>query len=88
MTKFIREQVDRYIEHIVEQGYDRVIGTSGTILSLGTVATAVERGSVPHEIRNLRVPAKALRKLRKTVVEMDLEGAHASARPRSAGAPT
>lgn len=73
MTKFIREQVDRYIEHIVEQGFDRVIGTSGTILSLGTVATAVERGSVPGEVRNLRVPVKALRKLRKTVVEMDLE---------------
>src|SRR6188508_3109919 len=64
MTRFIREQVDRYIEHIAEQGYDRVIGTSGTILS---------RGSVPQEVRNLRVPAKALRKLRKTVVEMDLE---------------
>jgi exopolyphosphatase/guanosine-5'-triphosphate,3'-diphosphate pyrophosphatase len=73
MTKFIREQVDRYLEHIVEQGYDRVIGTSGTILSLGTVATAVDRGSVPQEVRNLRVPAKSLRKLRKTVVEMDLE---------------
>ena len=73
MTKFIREQVDRYIEHIVEQGFDRVIGTSGTILSLGTVATAVERGSVPQEVRNLRVPAKTLRRLRRTVVEMDLE---------------
>ena len=73
MTKFIREQVDRYLEHIVEQGFDRVIGTSGTILSLGTVATAIDRGSVPQEVRNLRVPAKSLRKLRKTVVEMDLE---------------
>ena len=73
MTKFIREQVDRYIEHIVEQGFDRVIGTSGTILSLGTVATAVDRGSVPQEVRNLRVPAKSLRRLRKTAVEMDLE---------------
>jgi exopolyphosphatase / guanosine-5'-triphosphate,3'-diphosphate pyrophosphatase len=73
MTKFIREQVDRYIEHIVEQGYDRVIGTSGTILSLGTVATAIDRGSVPPEVRNLRVPAKSIRRLRKTAVEMDLE---------------
>ena len=73
MTKFIREQVDRYIEHIVEQGYDRVIGTSGTILSLGTVATAVDRGSVPQEVRNLRVPAKSIRRLRRTVVESDLE---------------
>jgi exopolyphosphatase/guanosine-5'-triphosphate,3'-diphosphate pyrophosphatase len=73
MTKFIREQVDRYIEHIVEQGFDRVIGTSGTILSLGIVATAMDRGAAPQEVRNLRVPAKTLRKLRKTVVEMDLE---------------
>jgi exopolyphosphatase/guanosine-5'-triphosphate,3'-diphosphate pyrophosphatase len=73
MTKFIREQVDRYLEHIVERGFDRVIGTSGTILSLGTVATAVDRGSVPQEVRNLRVPAKSIRRLRKTAVNMDLE---------------
>jgi exopolyphosphatase / guanosine-5'-triphosphate,3'-diphosphate pyrophosphatase len=73
MTKFIREQVDRYLEHIVERGYDRVIGTSGTILSLGIVATAVDRGSVPQEVRNLRVPAKSIRRLRKTAVDMDLE---------------
>jgi exopolyphosphatase/guanosine-5'-triphosphate,3'-diphosphate pyrophosphatase len=73
MTKYIGEHVNRYIEHIVEKGYDRVIGTSGTILSLGTVATAIDRGSVPQEVRNLRVPAKSLRRLRKTAVEMDLE---------------
>jgi len=73
MTEFIREEVDRYLEHIVEQGFDRVIGTSGTILSLGTVASAMERDSVPQGVRNLRVSAKALRRLRKTAVEMDLE---------------
>lgn len=73
MAEFIGEQVDRYIDHIVETGFDRVIGTSGTILSLGTVATAIDRGTVPQEVRNLRVPAKSLRRLRKTAVEMDLE---------------
>ena len=73
MTEFIGEQVDRYIDHIVENGFDRVIGTSGTILSLGAVATAIDRGAVPQELRNLRVPAKSLRRLRKTAVEMDLE---------------
>ena len=50
-----------------------MIGTSGTILSLGMVATAIDRGTVPQEVRNLRVPAKSLRRLRKTAVEMDLE---------------
>ena len=44
MLKFIGEQVDRYIGHVVKEGFDRVIGTSGTILSLGTVATAMEPG--------------------------------------------
>ena len=73
MAKFIGEHVDRYLEHIVEKGFDRVIGTSGTILSLGVVATAIDRGAVPQEVRNLRVPAKSLRRLRKDVVEMDLE---------------
>ena len=73
MTRFIREEIDRYIDHLVEQGFDRVIGTSGTILSLGTVATALDRGTVPQGIRNLRVPAKSIRRLRRTAVEMDLE---------------
>lgn len=73
MAEFIGEQVDRYIDHIVENGFDRVIGTSGTILSLGTVATAIDSGSVPQEVRNLRVAAKSLRRLRKTAVDMDLE---------------
>lgn len=73
MTKFIGEQVDRYIEHIVDAGFDRVIGTSGTILSLGTVATAIDRGTPPDEVRNLRVAAKSIRRVRKMAVEMDLE---------------
>lgn len=73
MSKHIREEVDRYIDSISEQGFDRVIGTSGTILSLGAVATALERHSIPQGVRNLRVSARAIRKLRKSVVEMDLE---------------
>ncbi len=54
-------------------GFDRVIGTSGTILSIGTVATAMDRGTVPTETRNLRVSAKSIRRFRKAVTELDLE---------------
>lgn len=71
MVKFIGEQVDRYVSHIVREGFDRVIGTSGTILSLGTLATALDRGAPPAEVRNLRVPAKSLARLRKSVTGMD-----------------
>jgi exopolyphosphatase/guanosine-5'-triphosphate,3'-diphosphate pyrophosphatase len=73
MLKFIGEQVDRYIGHVVKEGFDRLIGTSGTILSLGTVATAVERGTLPEEVRNLRVSAKSLKRLRKSVTHLSLE---------------
>ena len=72
MVAFISEHADRYLDTIVEAGYDRVIGTSGTILSLGVVATALDKGVAPSEVRNLRVPAKSLRKLRKAAVDMDL----------------
>ena len=73
LVKHIGEQVDRYVKHVVSAGFDRVVGTSGTILSIGTVATAIDRGSVPAETRNLRVPAKSIRRLRKVVTELDLE---------------
>lgn len=73
MVKFIGEQIDRYLQRIVEAGFDRVIGTSGTILSLGTVATAIDKGQAPSEVRNLRVPAKSIRRVRKVVTRLDLE---------------
>ena len=73
MVKYITGQIDQYVRRIVDAGFDRVIGTSGAILSIGTVATAVERGAVPSEARNLRVPAKSIRRLRKLVTDMDLE---------------
>jgi len=68
MVDHIRGLVDRYFAHIVAAGYDRVIGTSGTILSLGSVAAALDSGAAPDEVRNLRVSAKAIRKVRKLVV--------------------
>jgi exopolyphosphatase/guanosine-5'-triphosphate,3'-diphosphate pyrophosphatase len=73
MVRHIRDQIDRYVRHVVDAGFDRVIGTSGTILSLGTVATALERGEVPTETRNLRVGTKAIRRLRKLAASMELE---------------
>jgi exopolyphosphatase / guanosine-5'-triphosphate,3'-diphosphate pyrophosphatase len=73
LVRFIGDEVDRYLGSLVSQGFDRVIGTSGTILSLGAVATAMDRGAAPEEVRNLRVPAKSLKRLRKAVTGLDLE---------------
>ena len=48
-----------------------MIGTSGTILSLGAVAATAARGTTPAELRNLRVSAKQIRRVRKEIVALN-----------------
>ena len=73
MVKHIGAQVDAYLRRVSSAGFDRVIGTSGTILSVGTVANALDRGVIPSETRNLRVQAKSIRRMRKAVTALDLQ---------------
>src|SRR4026209_1679561 len=73
IVKHVLGEIDRYCEQILAAGFDRVIGTSGTILSIGAVAATAARGSPPAELRNLHIPAKQLRKVRKQLMELDLE---------------
>jgi len=73
LTKHILSEIGRYCDQITAIGFDRVIGTSGTILSLGTVAATAARGGPPPELRNLRIPAKQIRRLRKEIVGLDAE---------------
>ena len=72
LVKHLNHEMGAYLEQVVERGFDRVIGTSGTILSLGAVATAEESTSL-EELRNRRVSAKALHKLRKKLTSLSLE---------------
>jgi exopolyphosphatase/guanosine-5'-triphosphate,3'-diphosphate pyrophosphatase len=72
LVRFVRGEIDRHCAQIVNAGFDLVIGTSGTILSLGAVAAAAATGTTPQELRNLRIPAKQLRHVRKTMVDMAL----------------
>jgi exopolyphosphatase / guanosine-5'-triphosphate,3'-diphosphate pyrophosphatase len=71
LVKHIDGELTKYLRDIRDAGFDRVIGTSGTILSLGTVATA-ERRRASDEIRNLRVPAKQIHRLRKEIVSRSI----------------
>src|SRR5262245_13239248 len=73
IVKHVLGEIDRHCEQIVAAGFDRVIGTSGTILSIGAVAATAARGTSPSELRNLHISAKQIRKLRKEVVAVDLE---------------
>jgi exopolyphosphatase / guanosine-5'-triphosphate,3'-diphosphate pyrophosphatase len=73
LVKHVAEQIERHAEQIAAVGFDRVIGTSGTILSIGVVAATAERGTPPGEVRNLRIAAKQIRRLRKDVTRLDYE---------------
>lgn len=74
LEKHILAEVGRYCDQIAEIGFDRVVGTSGTILSLGVMATTAARGTPPAELRNLRVSAKQIRRVRRELQTHDLEG--------------
>jgi exopolyphosphatase/guanosine-5'-triphosphate,3'-diphosphate pyrophosphatase len=73
LVKHLNKEMGAYLEQIAEAGFDRVIGTSGTILSLGALAIAEEKGTHSQEIRNQRVSAKVLHRLRKRLVGADIE---------------
>ncbi|OFW13129.1 MAG: hypothetical protein A3F70_03370 [Acidobacteria bacterium RIFCSPLOWO2_12_FULL_67_14] len=74
LEKHIDGEIGRYCDQIAAAGFDRVVGTSGTILSLGMVAATAARGAQPSELRNLRVSAKQIRRVRKDMLSRDLEG--------------
>jgi exopolyphosphatase/guanosine-5'-triphosphate,3'-diphosphate pyrophosphatase len=73
LVKHVVSEIDAHCEQITAAGFDRVIGTSGTILSIGAVAAAAARGVPPEELRNLRVASKQIRRLRKDVTRLDLK---------------
>ncbi len=73
IARRVAEEAGDHLDRIVRAGFDRVIGTSGTILSLGAVvAGALGRpGDAP--LRNQRITAKQLRRARKEIVTRPLE---------------
>jgi exopolyphosphatase/guanosine-5'-triphosphate,3'-diphosphate pyrophosphatase len=73
LSKHILSEIGKHCDQITAIGFDRVIGTSGTILSLGAVAATAARGTTPAELRNLRVSAKQIRRLRKEIVTLTPE---------------
>src|SRR5262245_44115480 len=71
LVKYINRDIASYLDTVADKRFDRVIGTSGTILSLGALALIDEEGGPVRDeaVRNRRVPAKAIRRLRKRLTE-------------------
>jgi len=55
-------------------GYERAIGTSGTILALGSLAHKMETGRRPETLHHVTVQASTLRALRKRLLGTDWRG--------------
>ena len=81
LVKHIQGEINAHTKAIVRAGYDRVIGTSGTILSLGTMAAHEMLGQEPDEIRNLRIPAKHIHRVREKATHIAAGPAASHTRP-------
>jgi exopolyphosphatase/guanosine-5'-triphosphate,3'-diphosphate pyrophosphatase len=73
LVRHVNREIAAYADRLRSAGFDRVVGTSGTILSLGTVALT-ERGKRVTTLRSQRVSARQLHRLRKQIVRLDLDG--------------
>jgi exopolyphosphatase/guanosine-5'-triphosphate,3'-diphosphate pyrophosphatase len=73
LVRHIDAEAGKYLHQIARAGFERVIGTSGTILSLGAVAAAAEGHAAGASLRNRRFTAKQIRRVRKDLVALDLE---------------
>jgi exopolyphosphatase/guanosine-5'-triphosphate,3'-diphosphate pyrophosphatase len=71
LVKHLNHELGAHLDQVAKRGFDRVIGTSGTILSLGTMV--LSDGERLEDLRNRRVSAKALHKLRKRLTEFNIE---------------
>jgi exopolyphosphatase/guanosine-5'-triphosphate,3'-diphosphate pyrophosphatase len=73
LARHIVREMGSDLELLSTRRYERVIGTSGTILSLGALAAAGGSSGRPEDLRNRRVPAKAIHRVRERLTSLDLE---------------
>jgi exopolyphosphatase/guanosine-5'-triphosphate,3'-diphosphate pyrophosphatase len=70
MVRHIRRETGVFLRQLRKKRFDRVIGCSGTILALGTLAAGRPGSS---DVRNLRVDARGIHRLRKVLVGQSLQ---------------
>jgi exopolyphosphatase/guanosine-5'-triphosphate,3'-diphosphate pyrophosphatase len=69
LVRHIRQEAGAYLRQLARRRVDRVIGTSGTIQSLGAMASGQQGG---EDLRHVRVSAKDLHRLRKRLTSLPL----------------
>ncbi len=71
LAKHVRQQLAGVAQKIRKAGFTTVIGTSGTILSLGRLVLHAGAGKVGDSVNQQSVQAGAIRKLRAKLVRLD-----------------
>ena len=73
MVRHIRGELGGYLKSLAKSGYTRVIGTSGTALSLGALALGTPGAATEFTIHHRRVPARAIRRVRSDLTALSLD---------------
>jgi exopolyphosphatase/guanosine-5'-triphosphate,3'-diphosphate pyrophosphatase len=73
LARHIDNEIGKYLDQIAAAGFKRVIGTSGTILSIGSVVAAAQGHAPGTPLRNRRVTAKQVHRARKELVPLSLD---------------
>ena len=72
LVRCIQSEIADTVDQITGLGFDRVIGTSGTILSLGQLAASEDGAVAADDLRNRRITAKQIRRLSRELAGMTL----------------
>src|SRR5262245_56857719 len=73
LVRHIEGELGKYLDQLKLSGFDRLVATSGTALSLGQVALVADGRPAGAPLRNQRVPAKSIHRIRKVLTELSLE---------------
>ncbi|PYR35979.1 MAG: exopolyphosphatase [Acidobacteria bacterium] len=73
LVRHLESQFGGYLKQLTRDGFARVVGTSGTILSLGAIAASDDERASQATMRNRRISAKQLRGVRKLLTSLDLQ---------------
>ena len=84
LNRYLDAELGKYLDQIRRAGFDRVVGTSGTVLSLGAVAHAERNQPAGASLRNRRISAKQLRRTKKDARRTRPPGTAPRAGPRTA----
>ena len=73
MVRHVRRELGGYLKSLAKAGFARVIGTSGTALSLGALALGSPGTVTENTIHHRRVPVRALRRVRDQLTALSLD---------------